>query len=156
MALGVGAVAGAVNVLPGVMEPQPRRRAGRACHSPDDCFDCWHRGRGGEALYAKRRQRDDIGENTDENVIEDCDLRGGRDRGISCDGHPARRQDLRREWRRGDVVGLRGGAGGDALAGRRSDDAELSDGGIAPEIPLTLQMMEDPMVPFSVTVSVTR
>src|SRR5882762_1581733 len=109
---------------------RPADGAGRALHSPDDCLIAGTEDGGGEALYAKRRQRDDIGENTDENVIEDCDLRGGRDRGISCDGHLHGDRICGGDGAGGDVVGLRGGTGGDALAGRRSDDAELSDCGI--------------------------
>src|SRR5258708_15733651 len=105
--------------------------AGRALHLPDDGLISGTEDGGGEALYAKRRQRDGIGENTDENVIEDCDLRGGRDRGISCDGYLHGDRICEGKWRGGGVINLRGGAGGDALAGRRIDDAELSDGGIA-------------------------
>src|SRR5258708_16893571 len=105
--------------------------AGRALHLPDDGLISGTEDGGGEALYAKRRQRDGIGENTDENVIEDCDLRGGRDRGISCDGYLHGDRICEGNSTGGDVINLRGGGGGEAWAGRRIDDTELSDGGIA-------------------------
>src|SRR5882757_11074478 len=105
--------------------------AGRALHLPDDGLIAGTEDGGGEALHAKRRQRDGIGENADKNVIEDRDLRGGRDRGISGDSYLHGDGICGGNGAGGDVVGLRGGTGGDALAGRRSDDAELSDGGIA-------------------------
>jgi len=103
IALGVGAVAGAVNVPAGSDGARTLRPTAQAepCTCQTTALIAGTDDGGGEALYAKRRQRDGIGENTDENVIEDCDLRGGRDRGISCDGYLPRRRDLRREWRRG-------------------------------------------------------
>jgi len=61
MALGVGAVAGAVMCSPGVMEPHAPPTAQAEPCTRQTLLDCWHRGGGGEALYAKRRQRDDIG-----------------------------------------------------------------------------------------------
>src|SRR5258708_23275816 len=93
--------------------------AGRALHLPDDGLIAGTKDGGGEALHAKRRQRDGIWENTDENVIEDCDLRGGRDRGITCDGYLYGDRICEGNSTGGDVIKLRGGAGGDdALAGR--------------------------------------
>jgi len=89
-------------------------------------------------------------------VIEDCDLRGGRDRGISCDGYLYGDRICEGNSTGGDVINLRGGAGGDAWQGDESTTQSCPTVELPPEIPLTLQMMEDPVVPFSVTVSVTR
>src|SRR5258708_6092253 len=79
----------------------------------------------------ERRKRDAVGKDADDNVIEDGDLRGSEGCRSSGDGHLHGDGIRGGNGAGGDVVHLRGRAGGDALAGRRSDDAELAEGGVA-------------------------
>ena len=105
--------------------------AAGALHLPDDGLIAGAEDGGDETLHAERRQRDAVGENADENVIDDGDLRGSGDRGISGKRHLDGDGIRGGNGAGGDVVGLNGGAAGDALAWRGSYDAKLSDGGVA-------------------------